>query len=80
MIKATIAISLLGLLQVSAFASRGNHKQVMIEACAGKQVGASCIFEGKRGQVEGSCVERRRDADVLICKDPNRKKKRRNRQ
>jgi len=52
-------------------------KQVRIAACDSKEVDASCSFEGKRGQVDGVCVEGRKDASVILCDDPNRKKKRR---
>jgi len=76
-----ITISVLGLLCTSAYARGGKFKEVKIAACEAKEVGSSCSFEGKRGQVEGICTEGRRDSSVILCHDPNRKNKRkRNRQ
>jgi len=67
-----ITISVLGLLCTSAYARGGKFKEVKIAACEAKEVGSSCSFEGKRGQVEGICTEGRRDSSVILCHDPNR--------
>jgi hypothetical protein len=77
MMKSTITVILLSLLYTSAYASREEQKKIHIAACEGKQIGTSCSFEGRKGSVEGSCVEGKRNANVILCKDPNRKKKRR---
>lgn len=75
MIKTTIVISLISLICSSSFARRGKgkSKQLRIAACEGKVVGSECSFEGRRGEVTGSCVEGRRDTSVIICHDPDRR-------
>ena len=73
MIKTTIIISLLSLMCTSSFARRGKSKQLRIAACEGKVVGSECSFEGRRGEVTGSCIEGRRDTSVIICHDPERR-------
>ncbi|MCO4753077.1 MAG: hypothetical protein KC478_01275 [Bacteriovoracaceae bacterium] len=74
--KRIFAILSIGLLfSLNAMADRAARKQVAIDACESKELSATCSFEGRRGSVEGTCVEDRRDASVLICKDPNRPKR-----
>ena len=72
-------IFVLSLIPISAFAKRGEYRQIKISACEGKEVGEACTFEGRRGVVQGVCSEGRRDPEVVKCKNPNRKKFRRGR-
>lgn len=46
-----------------------------IEACANQAADAACSFEGRRGDVEGVCTERRH-GDGLVCR-PNHRRGRR---
>ena len=46
------------------------------EACRDKARGDACSFQGRRRQVNGSCDYMRR-GNQLVCKDPNRMKRRR---
>ena len=77
MTRATIVTLLFSLLSTSAFAARGEGKQVKITACEGKAVSESCSFEGRRGQVNGTCVEGRKDTSVILCQGPKKENKRR---
>jgi len=58
----------------------GKGHELRKAACESKSAGEVCSFEGRKGTVEGLCSEGRRDASVLVCKDPNKKGKREKRE
>lgn len=43
-----------------------------VDACKGKKEGDSCEFEGRRGQVTGTCQTRR---DRLVCRPEKRRRR-----
>jgi len=80
---AILALAAMTLFSTHAYArggGQGKGKEIRIAACSSKQAGDACSFEGRRGAVEGVCGEGKRDPGVVICKDPNRKKKRKMRE
>jgi hypothetical protein len=78
-----VAIALFGLSNAALAGHHGDDKSKKrhgpppqaIEACNGLSDGAACKFEGRHGELEGTCMVPHESEDVMACKPKHHKKK-----